>query len=85
MVTQVLKLKDCFSSFDLALAAVVSMYYPLEAIEWTENPHRAKFLFKRDNQLDQLISSYYRGELKINPQVYFNSLKSLKGRLFENR
>ncbi len=82
---ETLKLKDCFSSFDLALSAVVSMYYPLEAIDWTENPHKAKFLFKRDEQLDQLVASYWRGELQVNPQAYFNSLKTLKGRLYETR
>lgn len=80
-----LKLKEYFSSFDLALSATIALYYPLEAIDWTENPHKAKFLFKRDEQLDQLVISYYRGELKVNPQTYFNALKSIKGRLYENR
>ncbi|MGI0059310.1 MAG: DUF5659 domain-containing protein [Nitrosotalea sp.] len=80
-----LKLSDYFSSFDLALSATLSLWYPLELVDWTENSHKAKFLFKRDEQLDQLIASYWRGELQVNPQAYFNALKTLKGRLYESR
>lgn len=80
-----LKLIDYFSSFDLALCAAVSLYYPLEAIDWTENPHKAKFIFKRDEQLDQLVASYWHGELQVNPQAYFNALRALKGRIYESK
>lgn len=85
MSQEKLKLTEYFSSFDLALSVTISLYYPLEAIDWTENPHKAKFIFKRDAQLDQLVEAYWRGELKVNPQAYFNALKNLKGRLYESR
>lgn len=80
-----IKLKDCFSTFDLALAATISLWYPLEALDRTQNPHKVLFLFKRDENLDQLIEGYWRGELKVNPQNYFNALKNIKARLYESR
>lgn len=80
-----IKLDDYYSTSDLALAAVISLSYPLEVIDKTQNPHKALFLFRRDNQLDQLVEAYWRGELKINPQTYFAALKNIKARLYENR
>ena len=74
-------LNDFFQTSDLALATVISLSYPLEVIDKT-NPQKAEFLFKRDNQLDQLIESYWRKELKIEPQTFFNQLKFIKSRLY---
>ena len=75
---------DYYSTSDLALATTISLYYPLEVVDRT-NPHKALFLFKRDDSLDQFIESYWRGELKVNPATYFNQLKILKARLYERR
>lgn len=67
---------------DLALAATISLYYPVEAIDRQSNSQKASFIFKRDQQLDKLIEGYWRGELKVNPQAYFNSLRIIKARLY---
>lgn len=80
-----LKLKDYYSTSDLALASAISLWYPLEALDRNQNSPKVQFLFKRDEQLDQLIESYWRGDLKVNPQVYFNALKNIKARLYESR
>ncbi len=72
---------DYYSTSDLALVAAISLYFPLEAID-RQNPHKALFLFKRQEQLDQLIESYWRGELQVEPQNYFNQLKNIKARLY---
>jgi len=77
--------QEYYKTSDLALAAAISIWYPLDAIDKTENPHKAAFLFRRDEQLDNFVESYWRGELKVNPQMYFNTLKNLKARLYENR
>jgi len=74
-----------YSTSDLALAALISLSYPLEVIDKTQNPYKALFLFKRGEQLDQLIESYWKGEIKVNPQVYFNALKNIKARLYGNK
>lgn len=82
MNSQRLNNDEYYSTSDLALATAISLYYPLEVVDRT-NPHKALFLFKRDERLDQYIEAYWRGELKVNPATYFNQLKILKARLYE--
>lgn len=73
---------DSYSSSDLALVTTLSLFYPIEAID-RQNPHKAVFVFKRDAELDRLIEAYWRKELKVEPQTYFQQLKVLKARLYE--
>jgi len=79
-----LKLKDYYSTSDLSCATTLSLWYPIEAIDRT-NPHKATFLFKRVESLDELLKSYWKRELKIEPQAYFSQLKSVKARLYSER
>lgn len=79
-----LKTHAYYSTVDLALVTTLSLFYPIEAID-RQNPHKAIFLFKRDESLDQLVEAYWRGELKVNPATYFNQLKIIKARLYEER
>jgi len=76
-----LKLKDYYSTSDLALATAISLWFPIEAIDKT-NPHKAIFLFKRNEELDRLLEAFWRRELKVEPQAYFNQLKLIKSRLY---
>ncbi|OGH32969.1 MAG: hypothetical protein A2953_00940 [Candidatus Levybacteria bacterium RIFCSPLOWO2_01_FULL_36_54] len=78
----IMNIKEYYSTSDLALTATLSLFYSIEAID-RQNPYKAQFLFKRDEQLDKLIEAYWRGELKVNPQVYFNQLKVIKSRIYE--
>jgi hypothetical protein len=70
-----------YQTADLALSAVISLNYPLECIDKTD-PRKVLFLFKRDEGLDQLIESFWRGVLKVEPQAYFNQLKAIKSRIY---
>lgn len=81
-MTQRLNIDDYYSTSDLALATAISLCYPLEVVD-RSNPHKAVFLFKRDESLDRYIDGYWRGELKVNPAAYFNQLKILKSRIYE--
>ena len=81
MTTQILKEKDFYRTADLALATAISLWYPIEAID-KENPRKAQFVFRRKGELDKLIESYWRGELKVEPQAYFNALRVIKARLY---
>ncbi|MDP3697161.1 MAG: DUF5659 domain-containing protein [Candidatus Taylorbacteria bacterium] len=81
MTTETLNKNDFYQTADLALAAVIFLSYPLEAIE-RQNPRKAQFLFKRGSQLDELIESYWQGGLKVEPQAYFNALRVIKARLY---
>ncbi len=79
-----LKINDYYSTQDLGLATAISLFYPLELIEKTPNSNKAKFLFKRtDENFDEVIESYWRGELRWKLLAYFNQLKMIKSRLYE--
>lgn len=77
-----LRLNDYYSTSDLCLSALLSLYFPLDCINKI-NPHKAQFLFKRTPELEKVIESYWKGQLKIEPRTYFNQIKYLKSRLYE--
>lgn len=78
-----LRVNDIFSTSDLALASAIALYFPIETIDRTQNPYKAQFVFKKaDDELDKLIDAYWHGEMRVEPQAYFNSLKSIKARLY---
>lgn len=84
MNTQRAQLNDYYSTSDLALATTLSLFYPVDTID-RQNPHKALFLFKKDSDLDQLVEAYWKGEVKVNPATYFQQLKIIKARLYEER
>lgn len=71
-----------YHTSDLALATVLALFYALEAVD-RSNPYKAEFFFKRDDQLDNVIESFWRRELKIEPIAFFNQLKVLKSQLHQ--
>jgi len=81
MKTDYLKQNDFYKTSDLPLATVLSLYFPLERIDKT-NPKRAFFMFKRSQELNELIEKYYRRELKIEPATFFERLAFIKSRLY---
>jgi hypothetical protein len=84
MTQENLSLNNYFSTPDLALAAAISLWYPVETIDRT-NPSKAIFLFKRDENLDKLVENFWKQELRIEPQAYFSQLKIIKSRLYGER
>lgn len=85
MKQEKLTIDDYYSSFDLALSAAISLYFPLEVIDRTQDPYRAQFLFKKSKELDDFLGSYWKGEIRVEPQAYFNQLKNIKARLYSER
>lgn len=75
--------QSVFISSDLALAAVVSIYFPIVIID-KENPRKAQFVFNRSKNLSDLVDKYWKKELQIEPRQYFDQLKALKARLYGN-
>ena len=74
--------QEYFSTSDLALASVLSLWFPLDGLD-KANPKRSQFLFCQTDKLQDLINSYWRGELKVEPQQFFNQIRVLKARLYE--
>jgi hypothetical protein len=81
-MTKILKEKDYFKSSDISLCATICCYgYQIEAID-RQNPSKAVFLIKRDEQLDGLIKLYFTHQLKVEPLSFFNFLKEIKSRIY---
>ena len=76
------KTTEYLKTSDICLATTISLWYPLDSIERT-GESKVVFLFKRDEQLDELVQAYWRKELKVEPQSYFSALKFLKNRIHE--
>lgn len=85
MTPQILEEKDFYRTADLALATAISLFYPIEAIDRNSSFRKAFFIFRRETSLDELIESYWRGELKVEPQAYFNQLRIIKARLYSEQ
>jgi hypothetical protein len=77
-----LKETDFYKSTDIALVSALSCYgYQIEAID-KQNPNKAIFLIKRDEQLDNLIQQYFTHQLRVDPAGFFGFLKEVKNRLY---
>lgn len=78
-----IKNTEVFVSSDLAIVAVISLYYPIIEVDKT-NPHKAQFVFERNPKLNSLLDRYWKQELLIEPRAYFDQLKAIKARLYAN-
>jgi len=69
---------------DLGLACTISLFYPIWAVD-KSNPPKAQFVFKRESGLGELLESYWSNTLHVSPLAYFQQLKIIKSRLYEQR
>jgi hypothetical protein len=81
MNDKTLRKNSYYKTSDLALAATISLWYSLDRVDHT-NPHKVKFQFLRNKQLDELIESFWKRALRVEPLAYFNQLKILKGQIY---
>ncbi|NMB56547.1 hypothetical protein GYA19_01245 [Candidatus Beckwithbacteria bacterium] len=72
-----------YQTSDLSLSTTISLFFPIEDID-RSNPRKAVFIFRNTKELQELVEKYYRNELKISPQTYFNQLRVVKARLYAN-
>lgn len=72
-----------YQTSDLSLATTLSLWCPIEDID-RSNPRKAVFVFRKTPELEKLVDQYFRNEIKISPQVYFNQLRVVKARLYAN-
>ena len=70
-----------YFSSDLSLVAALSLWYPIESVD-KSNGRRVTFSFERTPELLESVAAYYRGELQIDPRVFFDHLKAVKTRLY---
>ncbi len=74
--------KNYYKTSDLALAAALSVSQSIEQID-KNNPRKAYFIFTQSTALTQLINQYWRKELKVEPQLFFQQIRFLKSQLYE--
>lgn len=70
-----------YRTSDLSLATVISLSHAIEEVD-RQNPRRAEFCFRQSADLNQLIDSYWKGELRVEPQKFFSQLRTVKTRLY---
>jgi hypothetical protein len=69
---------------DLALATAISVLgIAIEAMQETDG-ERMNFIFTKSEKLTDIVNRYWRGELLVEPQAYFNQLKVLKTRIYRH-
>ena len=74
---------DSFRTADLSMVAALCVSgFVVEEMERV-SPTRSVFIFQGSAELQQLVNGYWRGELQVEPQAFFNQLKVLKARIYE--
>lgn len=76
-----LSVADYFWSSDFPLCAALAMNHPIVA-ENRMDPHRVEFIFKRNQDVEETIKRYWRNELLVDPQRYWETQRRLKSRLW---
>ena len=82
-----MKIKDgqqiyLYETADLACAAALSLFVPIEQVDRTD-PRRAYFSFEKTEELETTLTQYQRGELRVEPRAFFDAIKAIKVRLYE--
>lgn len=80
MTLEELHENEIYRTTDLSCAAAIALWFPPESID-RSNPSKAEFIFLRNQQLNQLLESFWKGELQVEATSYFNSIKLLKNRI----
>jgi hypothetical protein len=69
---------------DLALATALSVLgVAIEAMQQTDS-ERMNFIFTKSDKVQDIVNRFWRGELLVEPQAYFNQLKVLKTRIYRH-
>lgn len=83
------RISDYYITKSLSLAAAIQAVSsaPLDHIEFTPGDGLASFHFDRsqDPQFDEITARYWSRQLPIDAATYFEALKYLKSRLYEER
>jgi len=73
-----------FTTSDLSLATtLMTDGFNLAELN-RDDPRRVGFVFEDSNDLKEAIKQYWNNELLVEPQAYFNNMKQLKNRMYNN-
>lgn len=72
-----------YQSSDLALVAALQLYgYQIETMD-RSNSGKVVFSIRQDEKTDGLIQAFWSRSLRVCPLTYFESLKSIKARIYQ--
>lgn len=71
-----------FSTSDLGLATtLVTLEYELLKLD-KSNIKRVRFVFKQENNIEEVVSDYFNNKVELPAQALFNNQKMLKNRIY---
>lgn len=82
MTMKTIPTSELYQTADMACAAALSLFYPIEAIDRTSG-RRVFFVFVRSDEFDRFVQMFWRGEVQVEPRAYFDSIKAIKTRLYD--
>ncbi len=71
---------DHFYTADIALAAVLSLSFPMAVIDHGDL-HAVRFVFQRHSGIDELIEQYHYGDLQVEPLPYYQLICHLQAQV----
>jgi hypothetical protein len=74
--------REIYKSSDMALVTAVALFFPIKNIDKI-NPKKVEFNFDKTSALLDFIDKYWGNEVVVNPIEYFNQIKNVKRRLYE--
>lgn len=73
-----------YKTYDLGVsAALLCEDFELFSVE-RENPRKAQFVFKREDEIEEIADSYFSNRLEVRARSYFDQLKALKNKLYSD-
>ena len=74
---------NTFRTADLSLAAALCVSGFVAKDVDAVSPRRSVFVYDAGETLQEVVNRYWRGEMRIEPMSYFQQLKILKARIYE--
>lgn len=76
---------SCFETSDLLLAATIQAHgMPIALIDWRDG-ERCVFYFDQSQELQGIIASFWQLTLRLEPHQLFESIKTVKTRIYSSR
>lgn len=76
--------QDIYKSSDLATVAFLYLLgHPLIEVENTKFG-KSFFFFKNSKKLERDLEDFWQKEVKVEPQEYFDSIKKIKTRIYQD-
>lgn len=75
---------DKFYTKSLSLAAAIYSLSPINLKSIHHEGAKAIFIFDKSNEIDRAVNLFWQKKLSIDALSYFESLRYLKSRIYEN-